>query len=1306
MGTCPRAEVKINGRKVEALLDTGSPISIVDEGTFRQLCGDGGPTLVAADQILRVTAVNGLEVPYVGYFEADVEVGGQTISNRGILVSKTTGTPSPEPILLGMNVLDHVRDLPGLLKRKISGFARVARGQPAYIPPKSAMAVRVTGVGNPGRGENPTTVLVEGLTDAIPRGLIVANTLSHTRGGTFLVKMANLTDEPVTLRPGTRVGTVQGVKAEVSHGRVGVDVQCNRIHVTVNRINDPFPSHGPVTLTCPVDVSQSECSARERQQLEALVRANSDMFLQDDHDLGYTERVRHGMRLRDDKPVASTFRRVPPTQLQEVKEHIQTLLAKNIIQPSQSPYAAPVVVVRKKNNEIRLCCDYRGINAKTIPDAYPLPRIDDSLDALGGAQLFSTLDLASGYYQVAMKEEDREKTAFITPFGLYEYRRMPMGLSTAPATFQRLMQTTMNDMAFQILLVYLDDLLVYSKTFDEHLERLQRVFNRLREVGLKLNPQKCHFARRKVEYLGYTVSGKGIATSEEKIKAVRCWPTPTTLRDVRSFLGFASYYRRFVKDFAKLARPLHELVSKAYQQGATSKRKSKTADIRAMWDDNCSEAMKRLQDALTTAPILGYADFTLPFILETDASMSGLGAVLSQQQDGGMRVIAYASRSLRPTEKNMKNYSSMKLELLALKWAMSEKFRHYLLGASTVVYTDNNPLSHLQNAKLGAVEQRWAAELAGFNFTVKYRSGKSNANADALSRQPVEKPQGCPEEWTAVSCAQAIQPVFSGETSVCRDTVPELGEIAEKVTPAGMPEEWKGVASPFPSLDLEQLRRTQQEDEALAAVWPLVMQKRAPTKKEIRNFPPKAGVLAGQRKRLKVDGGILLRERIDPSTGPMTQVVVPEALQATLLHLIHDQCGHQGAERTLQLLRQRVYWPHMHLDVDQWCRRCDRCQHAKKPPTTTHTPMGSLLASKPLEVVCIDFTQLEPASDGRENVLVMTDVFTKYTIAVPTRDQTAETVAKTLVKQWFVHYGIPQRIHSDKGRCFESDIVRQLCLHYGIEKSRTTSYNPAGNGQCERFNRTMHDRLKTLTQEHKYRWTQHLDEVAYVYNCTPHSSTGFSPFYLMFGREPRLPIDVFLPEHSPEWVNQTPSGWLRDHLHRLRLAHDKAGESLRRSAAKRKEAQDQGSTEPDLRTGDVVVTRLHHQGRCKIQDVWGERTFSVTAVPGPSGGPYTIRPTDGGDAPKRVTRKEIRKFYPPIWTHPMGVPEAALPHPDVEPRVARYVDWRVMLPRRPGNPNMARGHSPSPPVEQPQPTPASGPRRSTRDNKGVRPRRY
>ena len=1325
IGESPRTIVKIAGKEATALIDTGSQVTMIPESTFNRLFGPTEQLLQPLRNQLKITAANGLEVPYKGYFEADIEVWGSMVKDRGILVREdsATGSHQENPIILGMNVL---RELGiGIAQNTtiIQGIARVAGKDSIFIPPRASVSVRATGVGNRKKNQQIREVLVEPLASGCEKGLLVPSTLSRVEGNNFWVQVINIMEEGVTLQPRSRLGTVQLIQGELASETVSVEVSCNQIVISEDT---HFPeAKGIESPTCPVDLTEVSGTPQERRQLEAFVMANTDMFCRDEQDLGYTERAFHNINLRDSEPVASTFRRIPPTQYEEVKQHIQLLLDKKIIQKSSSPYASPVVIVRKKDNSIRLCVDYRRLNAKTIPDAYPLPRIDDSLDALGGAKLFSTLDLASGYHQVAMSETDREKTAFITPFGLFEYLRMPMGLSTAPATFQRLMQTTMNDLVFQVLLVYLDDLLVYSKNFEEHLERLQIVFDRLREVGLKLNPKKCNFARTSVEYLGYTVSGNGIATSDSKIRAVNDWPAPKTLRDLRSFLGFASYYRRFVDGFAKKAQPLNQLVSATYQRDKDRKRKSKEQSVVDGWTKDCQKAFNDLKTALTTAPVLGYADYNLPFVLETDASFEGLGAVLSQDQPEGRRVIAYASRSLRPTERNMRNYSSMKLELLALKWAMCEKFRHYLLGGHTVVFTDNNPLSHLQTAKLGAVEQRWAAELACFNFSIKYRSGRENRNADALSRHPVERPNGPGEELTAISCSQQANMESAKPrctATVHHATVRELRDINQVWQQTEKPKTYEdNRASGFPSVTLNQMAEAQRRDGNISMIRSFVLARQRPGRKERNEMEPAARALLKHWDQLQVEDNVLYRYVTDPVSGKVAQIVIPESMKATLLHLVHQQSGHQGVERTLQLLRRKAFWHNMHFDVDAWCRRCERCQHAKKPNVKTHTPMGHLLATRPLEVISVDFTLLEPASNGTENVLVITDVFTKYTVTVPTRDCTAATVATSLVKNWFVHYGIPQRIHSDKGRCFEAAIIDQLCAHYGIAKSRTSSYNPAGNGQCERYNRTMHNLLRTLSAEQKKKWPEYIMELTQVYNCTPHTTTGFSPFYLMYGREPRLPLDLFLGEKDQEWRAVMPTQWLAEHLERLRVAHNKAGERLRSQAAKRKERHDNGKTTPDLKAGDLVITRHHIRGRNKIQDFWGERVYVVTKVPGPEGGPFVITPQDGIGSEKRVTRTEIRRYFPSLAVQPLGTPEQVDVREDLEPVETTYLEWHIIPPpvfrsripvTTPVQPTHGTGTSAAgrqvPPRTQPQQQQTgqkvgtAGPRRSSRATKGIR----
>lgn len=368
----------------------------------------------------------------------------------------------------------------------------------------------------------------------------------------------------------------------------------------------------------------------QQQEGKALLQRYSTVFSQGEGDVGCTSLIQHEIPLLDETPVRQRYRRLPPSQYDQVKAHIQDLLDRDIVQVSCSPYSAPIVVVQKKDGSIRLCVDYRQLNAKTRKDAYPLPRIEESLDALAGARLFSTLDLTAGYNQIPMAEKDKQKTAFCTPFGLFEFNRMPFGLCNSPSTFQRLMERIFGDERYNSLLLYLDDIVVFSSSFETHLQRLEMVLGRLEKHNLKLKLDKCHFFQTEVRYLGHVISPLGVATDPEKIRAVVEWKRPRTVRELRSFLGFASYYRRFVAQFAKYAAPLHRLVA-TLQDG---KKRSAHTSLEGKWDKACDEAFGILKERLVTAPVLAYADFTKPFILEVDASHAGLGAVLSQEQGG------------------------------------------------------------------------------------------------------------------------------------------------------------------------------------------------------------------------------------------------------------------------------------------------------------------------------------------------------------------------------------------------------------------------------------------------------------------------------------------------------------------------------------------------------------------------------------------------------------------------------------------------------------------------------------------------
>lgn len=393
------------------------------------------------------------------------------------------------------------------------------------------------------------------------------------------------------------------------------------------------------------------------------------------------------------------------------------------------------------------------------------------------------------------------------------------------------------------------------------------------------------------------------------------------------------------------------------------------------------------------------------------------------------------------------------------------------------------------SAKLGATEQHWAAQLASFDFEIRYRSGRNNKNADALSRQQ-------PPE------VQDLQTMVQGTL---------LPEPLQQALQLEKVEATQAVVAALPHHPPSDIRSLQQTDPVTHEVLTFWRQKCGPNQEERRRLSHLALVLLRQWDRLIELDGVLHRQ-VFRADGAETvfQLVLPAALKTSVLTEVHQGHGHQWVERTLELLRQRCYWPGMSEEVAQWCQACEQCQVAKVGQPAARSFMGHLLASRPNEILAIDFTILEPSRNGMEDVLVMTDVFSKYTWAVPTRDQRAVTVAQPLVVEWFSRFGVPARIHSDQGRNFESSLIQQLCVFYGVEKSRTTPYHPAGNGQCERFNRTLHDLLRRLPISRKRDWSSCLPQVLYAYNTTPHQATGESPFFLMFGQEPRLPVDVLL----------------------------------------------------------------------------------------------------------------------------------------------------------------------------------------------------
>ena len=475
------------------------------------------------------------------------------------------------------------------------------------------------------------------------------------------------------------------------------------------------------------------------------MKRNMDIFAKDKNDLGRTNITKHDIDTGDTKPFKQRAYSTGPKEKQVIKEEIEKMLKKGVIKKSKSPWSSPVVLIKKKDGEIRFCIDYRKLNGYTKIDSHPLPRIDDTIDALQGMQYFTTVDCASGYWQVEMNEKDKEKTAFITHEGLYEWNVMPFGLCNAPTTFQRLMQEILDDLIYTKVLVYIDDIIIYSKTFEQHLKDVEEVFEKIRKAMLKLKLEKCDFMKREVNFLGFVVGKDGVKTNEDKIKKVKEFPRPTTIGELKGFLGLASYYRRFIEGFSKIAKALLKLTEGIRYERVTKKegvnvgigkkinRMINGKNIEKDWGEEQEEAFQLLKEKLTTAPILVYPNFEKKFRLYTDASGQALGAVLQQEGDDKKEhVIAYASKSLTKAEQN---YSTTELESLAIIWAV-EKFKQYLLGGKGfTIITDHWALKWLKSQEIKGRRGRWILKLQEFEpYEIEYKEGKKHTNADAMSR--------------------------------------------------------------------------------------------------------------------------------------------------------------------------------------------------------------------------------------------------------------------------------------------------------------------------------------------------------------------------------------------------------------------------------------------------------------------------------------------------------------------------------------------------------------------------------------------
>ena len=674
------------------------------------------------------------------------------------------------------------------------------------------------------------------------------------------------------------------------------------------------------------------------------------------------------------------------------------MLDAGVIRPSNSPWCNAVVLVRKKDGSLCFCIDFRRLNSLTVKDSHPLPRICETLESLVGAAHYTTIDMNSGFWQVPMDDESKQYTAFtLGSMGLYECESMPFGLCNAPPTFQRLMLNCLSELNLTYCLIYLDDVIIFSKTEEEHLEWMRVVFDQFREHGLKLKPSKCEVFKTEINYLAHHVSKRGVLPSKKNLEAIARCPPPDTYTKVKSFVGLIGHYRHFIKGFANIVAPLYDLTS-----GENKDKKSEHLDLPL----KAREAFDRLKAACLQAPILAFPDFGKPFLLETDASGKGLGAVLSQKQsDGRYHPIAYASCIMTETEQR---YHSNKQEFLALKWAVTEQFHEYLspYGKNRnefVVWTDNNPLTYIfSSANLDAAGQRWVAQLASYNFALKYQKGKDNTVADFLSRLDDHLPPGEVQDYLN-------KIPYPGVKAVLDNAIMPLNERAKQgVRPdpdnqeAG-PEVTVGVRpARLATTNITNWKLEQQEDPVLYQVVKHRKASQETFKEALLKVTDRKAVSAyvKSKDQLVMKNGLLYWQSKQGQTQEtVLQFVVPQIHRNAALNGCHREAAHQGQSRSLSLMQEQFWWPGMARDLRNHIRKCGHCKKFEATPPVA--PLRPLMCSGSGELLHVDFTSIEETVPLCEepvirNVMVMQDHFSKYVVAYVVKDQTARTATETL----------------------------------------------------------------------------------------------------------------------------------------------------------------------------------------------------------------------------------------------------------------------------------------------------------------------
>ena len=930
------------------------------------------------------------------------------------------------------------------------------------------------------------------ITEPLPtlthKQISLARAIINLRQRKAACRVLNPTNAPIFIPSYTALATISSVSSSEVH-------EYNKTTESVSEDLQPSIEQQRLAVRdLGIEVEGTGYNSHQLDSLYSLIYNNRDLFASDLRDLPGTDLVYHHIDTGDAAPIRQRPYRHSPEVKREIDKHIEQLLESDIIEESDSPWGSPVVLVAKKNGTSRLCIDYRRLNSVTKPVFYPLPLLEDVFQTVAenNPSIFSTIDMTSGFWQIPLDPLTKNRTAFVTHRGNYHFKRLPMGLKSSPSVFQALVTKVLRNILFTYALCYIDDVLIMSSSPEEHCEHLREVFDRFRQAKLRLNGPKSKFARGRVLYLGHVLSKAGIAPDASKVSLIKEHPVPQNTKQLRSFLGIANYYRRFIKDFSIKTAHLRSLLKR---------------DAVFVWNSVHQEEFNFLKDALTSAPILAFPNMRKDFILTTDACVSGIAYILSQLDDQQREhVICYGGRGLRSSEVN---WTVSELECLAIIEG-TRAYHPYLAGRQFTIVTDHVSLTFLQSLKAGKGRlQRWALHLQGYNFTIRYKPGRKLTSADGLSRRDYPPPPP-PSSDDEVLNDDAFLNAISSDPFDCevnsKSNKPQLYELQFEYDTPSVPqvEQAINIVAISDDYDIPTMQRQCPDFQDMFAYI---------ESGELPSDDISARRLVIESEHYAIIDNILYHlhrprtKHIDKVSPVIRQVCLPRTLRDEVTKAYHDNNGHIGFDKTYESIRGKYFWPRMYADLSEYVNSCVDCQQTKRPVHSKKAPLKSLPVEDVFARFHLDYLGPLPPSNGYRYLLVAIDSTSLYPEIHPTKTCDAEETARILYEQVFSRYGCPLSILTDRGACFRSTLVTALCKLFKVKQIFTSSYHPQTNSRAENMNSIILKSLRIYCKD-QADWSNIIPAILWSYHASTTTSTGFSPFEVVFGHKMRTAIDT------------------------------------------------------------------------------------------------------------------------------------------------------------------------------------------------------